>query len=274
MNIPKRHFYNNKNYKLDFDKKIMILNSDFHNKLLNKKLWNRFGFKKIGGSSVGDVLETDDFKSQFNAFARMSWCGIPVLDRKYVDAGIAIEPKVINTLNNLMNIEIQTFNPEDYNYDYFLDKDNVIGGIPDGFIRERKIILEIKTTNEKNYALWNEFGVPVSYLKQAQIYTFLMNVKEYWIVATFLKNEDYENPNQYPIKKRRLKNYKYKINASQVEDDIDKIKKWYKKHTISGISPEWNEFKDKDLIEYLKCENEKEYVELLKKWKLEGKYVE
>ena len=37
-NIPKRHFYNNKDYFLDFEKKILILDPEFHEKLLNKKL--------------------------------------------------------------------------------------------------------------------------------------------------------------------------------------------------------------------------------------------
>ena len=71
-NIPKRHFYNNKDYKLDFENKVLILSPELHEKLLNKSLWGRFGFKKIGGSSVGDVLEVDSFKSQFLAFCRIA----------------------------------------------------------------------------------------------------------------------------------------------------------------------------------------------------------
>lgn len=274
MNIPKRHFYNKREYKLDFENKVMILNEEFHKKLLNKKLWNKFGFKKIGGSSVGDVLEVDDFKSQFGAFARISWCGLPILDSKYVDAGVAIEPKVIDVLKEVTKEEIQTFNPYDYNFDYFSEKDEIIGGIPDGFMKNKEIILEIKTTGEKNYSNWNEYGVPMSYLKQAQIYTYLMGVEEYWIVATFLKDEDYLNPNEYPIKKRKLKNFRFKINKAQVQDDIKKIKHWYEKHTLSGTSPIWDELKDSDLIDYLKCENEQEYIDLLSKWKKEGKFVE
>lgn len=273
-NIPKRHFYNNKDYFLDFNSKTMKLSDDLHKKLLDKKLWNNFGFKKIGGSSVGDVLVVDDFKSEFAAFARIAWCGIPVLDRKYVDAGIAIEPKVINVLSKLTKKEIQTFDPTKYNWDFFSDKDDVIGGIPDGYIKDQKIILEIKTTNEKNYENWNKFGVPGAYLKQAQIYTYLMGVEEFWIVAAFLKEEDYEKPDNFPIEKRILKNYKYLINKLQVEDDIKKIKEWYKKYTNSGISPQWDITKDSDLIEYLKCQNKEEYIELLQKWKNEGKYVE
>lgn len=273
-NIPKRHFYNNKEYILDFQKKIMILNKDFHNLLLSKKLWNKFGFKKIGGSSVGDVLRVDNFKSDFAAFCRICWCDMPILDKKFINAGIAIEPKVIKVLESHLNVEIKTFPPSEYNYDYFSNKDEIIGGIPDGYIESKKIILEIKTTKENNYDNWNMFGIPPAYLKQAQIYTYLMGVEKFWIVATFLKEEDYINPESYPIENRKVKNYKFLINKEQVEDDILKIKTWYNFHTLEGKSPQWDEVKDKDLIDYLKCENEEQYIALLQKWKNEGKFVD
>lgn len=271
MKLGKRHFYNGIDYKLDEVNKNVVLMSDFHNKLLNKNLWNKFGFKKIGGSSVGDVLETDDFKSQFAAFARMSWIGLPILDRKYVDAGIDIEPKVVEAIEDKLNLKVETFDPAKYNFDYFADKDDVIGGLPDGFIRDKKIIIEIKTTGEKNYDNWNKYGVPISYLKQSQLYSYLMGVEDFWIVATFLKEEDYADPKNFPIKERKIKNYKYKINKAQIIDDISLIKSWYMKYTKSGISPEYNSVKDADLIEYLRCKNESEYKELLDKWNLEGK---
>ncbi len=273
-NIPKRHFYNNKDYKLDFENKKLILNKEFHEKLLKKTLWGKFGFKKIGGSSVGDVLEVDDFKSQFAAFCRMAWCGLPVLDRKYVDAGIAIEPMVISALESVLKTSVTTYQPEKYDYDFFKDKDDIIGGIPDGFIERDKIIIEIKTTGEKNYGKWEENNIPVGYLKQAQIYSWLMGVDKFWIVATFLKDEDYLNPSDYPIRKRKLKNYKFLVNKEQVYDDIKKIKEWYYEHTESGISPKWNDSKDADLIEYLKCEDEQQYIELLERWKKDGKFVD
>ncbi|MGL6125410.1 MAG: MAGa7180 family putative nuclease [Metamycoplasmataceae bacterium] len=271
MKLSKRHFYNGVDYKLDEVNKNVVLGEDFHKKLLDKKLWNKFGFKKIGGSSVGDVLETDDFKSQFAAFARIAWIGLPILDRKYVDAGTEIESKVIQAIEEKLNLKVETFDPIKYNFDYFSDKDDVIGGLPDGFIKDKKIIIEIKTTGEKNYENWNKFGVPVSYLKQSQLYSHLMGVDDFWVVATFLKENDYDDPKNFPIKERKVKNYKYKINKSQILDDIKIIKDWYKKYTTLGISPQYNPVKDADLIDYLKCQNENEYKILLEKWKSEGK---
>lgn len=273
-NIPKRHFYNNIDYVLDYDNKVVKLTEDFHKKLKEKKLWNKFGFKKIGGSSVGDVLQVDSFKSQFGAFCRMCWIGLPVLDRKYVDAGIAIEPKVVDALEQVLKTKVTTFPPEEYDFDYFSDKDDIIGGIPDGYIERDKIIIEIKTTGLKNYESWNKFGIPNGYLKQAQIYTYLMGVDKFWIVATFLNDQDYEDPTNYPIKDRIVKNYKYVLNKEQVLDDIENIKKWYKHYTSTGISPTWNDINDKDLLDYLECSNEQEYIDLLEIWKNEGKFID
>ena len=274
MFIPKRHFYNKRDYDLDFTQKVMVLRPAFHEKLRNKTLWNKFGFKKITGTLVGDVLEVDEFKSQFAAFAKIAWCGLPVLDRKYVDAGIAIEPMVIAALRQVTHKAIETFDAAQYDYDYFRDRDPVLGGIPDGFITADQIILEVKTTGEKNYHNWNLYGIPPAYLKQAQIYTYLMGVQEYWIVATFLKEEDYARPHEFPIRARRLKNYRFQIRPAQVEDDIQTIKTWYAHYTQTGISPPWDDLKDQDLLAYLQCEDETQYRHLLERWKQEGKYVE
>ncbi|AAT27794.1 MAGa7180 family putative nuclease [[Mycoplasma] mobile] len=270
--LKKRHFYNGIDYVLDGESKKLILLKEFHEKLLNKTLWGSFGFKKIGGSNIGDVLlKNEKFHSEFSAFAKISYLNLPILDPKYVNAGIMIEPKVIEAIEQISNYKVQTFDPKKYNYDYFSDKDEIVGGIPDGYVEEKKIILEIKTTKESNFENWEKYGVPNSYLKQSQLYSFLMGVEEFAIVATFLKNEDYENPENYPIKKRKIKSYKYKINKEQVLDDLEKVKNWYHKHTKTGVSPEYNVIEDKDLLDYLKCQNEEEWLNLLKKWDSEGK---
>ena len=269
-NIIKRHFYNHEHYYLDKAKKRVILLPNFFNQLKNKMLWGKFGFKKIGGSLIGNVLKLDKFKSDFAAFCQIAWIGLPILDRKYVDAGMAIEPKVINEIKAYAKKEVETFDPKEYSYDYFADRDEIMGGIPDGYIKETETIIEVKTTGEKNLKKWREFGVPNNYLRQAQLYAYLMPAKNFSIVATFLKEEDYANPEQYPIRKRVVKNWNYKINIAQVEDDIKFAKKWYIDHTKSGISPLYNESNDSDLLKWLECSNKEEWEALKNQWIAEG----
>ncbi|UVD81531.1 YqaJ viral recombinase family protein [Mycoplasma iguanae] len=268
----KRHFYNKREYFIDKETKTLHLKPEFHKMLLEKKLWGKFGFKKIGGSNISEVLKTDEYKSEFAAFVKISWLGMPILDEKYIKAGVIIEPKVLEILESKLAEPIKRFNPADYNYDYFAGQDPIIGGIPDGFIESKKYLLEIKTAQEKKFDSWLSQGVPISYQKQAQLYSYLMGVETFFIVATFLKEEDYINPETYPIKKRKLKSFKYTVNKDQVIDDIEKVKEWYIKHTTSGISPQYNDYLDGELLDWLDCSNEEEMKQLLVKWEKQGKY--
>ena len=267
----KRHFYNNSEYTIDYDNNVVRLTPEFHKRLIDKQMWFGKGFKKIGGSSLGDVLNLDQWKSQFVAFCRMSWIGLPILDRKYVDAGIAIEPKVLNKIAEKLGEPVKGFDPKEYNYDYFEGKDDILGGLPDGLLEKSGVVIEVKTTGEKNLAKWKQWGIPAAYHKQSQLYTYLMGLKEYAIVATFLKEEDYLDPTQYPINQRVTKLWKFKIDTNVVEDDIKKIKDWYNKYTKAGVSPEFDVVKDADQLEFLKCSNEAEWIELQERWKAAGK---
>ena len=51
----------------------------------------------------------------------------PILDKKYVNAGIKIEPKVVAALKETLKVDIEQFPPEKYNFDYFEDKNKAIG---------------------------------------------------------------------------------------------------------------------------------------------------
>lgn len=272
MAIIKRKYYNGVHYTLDKENQVLRLTPEFHDVLLNKKLPFNRGFKKVGGSSLGDVLLTDNFKSQFAAFCNIANLGLPVLDEKYIKAGIAIEPKVIELIKETSKKEVLVYPPEKYNYDYFAGKDEVIGGIPDGYIPLTNTVIEIKTTGEKNFDNWTKYGVPLNYRKQAAQYAYLMGADKFAIVATFLKEEDYVNPSAYPIKERRTKNWNFNVDKIEIEDDIKKVKDLYKAWTTSGVSPKFNPVIDLDLVAWLECSTEQEWEDLKNNWLAIGKY--
>lgn len=266
--MAKRYFFNNKDYFIDKEKGVLTLSKELHQNLLNNQqkigITNK-GFKKIGGSSIGDVLEVDQFKSQFKAFVNLFYMSMPILDDKYINAGIHVEPLLIKYLENRLNIEIETFDPKDYDYDYFKDLDPIIGGIPDGYIANANIILEIKTSGIKNLDNWQKYGVPKGYLKQAQLYAYLKNAARYSIVACFLNDEDYTNLENFDIQSAKKHRWTYDLYKEEAEDDIQKIKDWYIKHTQSGISPQFDLKKDAELLEYLECETPEESEAFLNK---------
>lgn len=288
----KRHFFNGVHYVLDEESKTVKLLPEFHEKLQNKNLWGKFGFKKIGGSTIGNVICEGMFYSPFDAFCSISWLGLPVLDRKYVDAGIHIEPMVLQRFKKSLSekqgreVDIKTFKPEDIDFDYFKNKDDVIGGIPDGILTTPRdeVILEIKTTGEKNKDNWDVFGIPESYIKQCELYAYLNNSDRYIIIATFLKESDYKSPQDFPINNRDMKIYKsWEENSTpkippfdkeRVAKEIKKLKEIYSVWTKNGVSPEYNQNRDSDLIEWLKCKSKDEWENLKLKWIKEGKIAE
>lgn len=267
-----RKYFCNQHYEIDEKTQTIRLLPDFHAQLLNKKLAYNKGFKKVGGSSVGGFLVPDRFNTPFAAFCNIANIGLPVLDEKYVNAGRIIEPMVISAIAQQTKKAVKTFPAEKYNFDYFADKDEIIGGVPDGYIEENNTVLEIKTTNEKNYQDWLTNGAPLNYRKQAAQYAYLMAAARFSIVAIFLKNEDYNDPQNLPINQRIIRNWTYPIDKAEVESDIAKIKTIYKQWTTSGISPKYHLSNDADTIEWLKCQNLTEWRELERKWIASGKY--
>lgn len=285
----KRHFYNGTHYEVDEQNKVVKLLPEFHQKLLKKNLWGKFGFKKIGGSTIGNVICDGMFYSPFDAFCSISWLGLPILDRKYVDAGIHIEPLVMQKFKKMMlekqgrEVDIKTFKPEDIDFDYFKNIDDVIGGIPDGILQTPvdQVIIEIKTTGEKNETTWDSFGIPESYIKQCELYTYLNKSSRYIIIATFLKDSDYKNLENYPVNERHFRIYKSwednkkpkiaKFDRDRIEREIKQLKEIYSNWTKSGVSPEYNPNRDADLLAWLKCKSKDEWEELKQKWLQEGK---
>lgn len=265
--------YNGKEYDLDEEAQVVKLRPEFHNKLLNGNYIS--GFRKIGGSAIGYVLETDDMKDQFQAFCHIAQLKMPVLVTKYVDAGKAMEPKIFELLQKKFpKLGIQHIESSKcQNYDYF-NNIEIVGGVPDGIVPKMKLVLEMKAVNEKKQAIWaqNDYtNVPKDYQKQAQLYAYLLSYEDYWIYATFLKDEDYSDPESVDITKRNIQVYKFKVNKEQAKDDIEKVKVFWRKYTQLGISPKYRVGYDDDLVDYLRCRNAEEWHKLFDKWKKVGK---
>ncbi|WP_158531999.1 MAGa7180 family putative nuclease [Metamycoplasma hominis] len=270
--IPKRTFFNNKNYTLDYKNKTLIVDPKILKSMQEKKPGTFGGFKKMTGSALGAIMGLSSFDSQFEAFCNICGFRKPILNRKYVDAGIALEPKIVKIIEKKLNSKLLRYEANQYNYDYFKDNE-LFGGLPDGYSPERHLIIEIKTVGEKNYENWIKYGVNPGYIKQAQLYTYLIGATSFSIVACFLKEEDYLNPNNVDITKRIIKNWTYILNNEQVQDDINYCMQWYKKYTQIGISPKWNEQIDQDLLKFLECNNQEEWKNLYLYWVDQGKAV-
>ncbi|UBX97364.1 MAGa7180 family putative nuclease [Mycoplasmopsis synoviae] len=275
--MAQRKIYNKQDYTVDLENKIVILSDSYYEKLSNfSNKWT--SFKKIGGSSIGDVLEVDSFKSSFSAYCHIARLKMPILQTKYIDAGVALEPKIFEFFKNLVHkknpeLEVNHYDAAEYNYDYFSGID-VIGGVPDGAINNLKMILEIKTANAKKRSEWDK-EIPKAYLKQAQLYAHLMGYTRIKFLTLFLKDSDYLNPENAEISNSTFKVYDASaLNKSEIVEDIDFVKNWYNQYTNTKVSPQFKPLIDKDQIDYLLCENREQWKELFNRWKAQKKVDE
>ncbi|BAW18197.1 hypothetical protein MBVG596_0397 [Mycoplasmopsis bovigenitalium] len=270
--------YNGVHYDLDIRSQTVKLRPEYHNQLLSNETGSFNGFKKFGGSSIGNIFETDAFKGKFLAFLHMARLAMPVFKQKYVIAGEAVEPKIFDALRKQTKIEdIQHIVAKDVGYDYFKNKHPIVGGVPDGLIPSKKIVLEMKSVQSKKRDLWikdNGMNLPLDYRKQAELYAYLLGYDKYVIVAAFLEENDYFDPQNINIFERHIESFAFSVDPNRSKDDLQKIIDFYNHYSRTGISPIYDARRDAMVVEYLACHNEEEWFNLFTKWKALGEIDE
>ncbi|MBU4690692.1 hypothetical protein KQ874_03245 [Mycoplasma sp. ES3157-GEN-MYC] len=264
--------YNGVDYDLDVVNQTLKLRTQYHEDLLSKPAGK--GFKKFGGSSIGNIFETDSFKGQFLAFLHMARLAPPIFVKKYVKAGEAVEPMVFDLMKKKFpKLDIEHIEASKVGYDYFKETHDIVGGVPDGLIPSKKIVLEMKAVQAKKQAIWeqnNNLNVPLDYRKQAELYAYLLGYPRYSIVATYLEEGDYEKPELIDLNQRNIAQYMFDVDQNKARDDLETIVKFWKYYSRTGISPKYDARRDAKVVEYLMCHNEQEWEELFNKWKRFG----
>lgn len=226
--------------------------------------------KRITGHRIAAILGLDPYMSEFQA-----WCEITKLytekieDNKYLKAGRAIEPKLINYVAerfpNVMSIEEYYGNNfEDYRYNNFKDDSNVFGGVIDAVATasDKKTILmicECKTGGKPQN--WANHQLPVTYLLQGALYSYLKGLDEILFAYAYLENNDYNHPEMYQCTEqntllvvKRLKDLLFEINGDwyNIEEIMQHATDWWNKYVVTGISPEFDKEKDKKVLDALR----------------------
>ena len=158
--------------------------------------------KKITGTRFATILGLNPWSTAFEM-----WCAItktyekPFEDTVYTLAGKAIEPKQAEYMRKSYGMDIIA--PTDkYGNDYFsktygdfYPENKHLGGMWDylGIDENGEVdtVLEMKTT--KRIEDW-ENDAPEYYALQAALYAYLLGVDNVIMVASFLEDKDYENP--------------------------------------------------------------------------------
>lgn len=214
--------------------------------------------KKITATRLAAILGLNRWSTPFKA-----WCEItrtyeePFEDNQYTLAGKAIEPILIKMLEKRYFMDIQdptdVYGPDYFKKtwgDFFRDV-KVFGGMWDAI--GDNTIVEIKTT--KRAEDWLE-DTPEYYKAQAALYAYLSGCENIIFVCGFLTDEDYQNPGNFkPVVGKNTIIRDYKMSEIYPDFENTHIKpaaEFWKNHVETGISPDYDEKADADIIAALR----------------------
>ena len=218
--------------------------------------------KKITGTRFASVLGLNHWNTPF-----ATWCAItktyeePFIDNIYTRAGKAIEPLINKYLNKMVFFGDLVSAEQHYGGDPFLKthgdmwpKSPVLSGMWDSVIKENgKIVgvVEIKTT--KRAEDWKD-GPPEYYALQGALYAWLLGVDEVHMVCAFLDDEDYVFPEQFvPTSNNTIiESFRVSERYPQFQYHIDRVLDWWNDHVLTGISPEFDEKKDAEILKAIR----------------------
>ena len=213
--------------------------------------------KKCTATRFATILGLNAWATPFSA-----WCEItrtyeaPFEDTIYTKAGKVIEPKVIAYLNDVMFMDIKS--PSDvYGEDYFrktwgdfFPDQKELGGMWDALGDD--FVVEIKTT--KRAEDWS-LDVPIYYKLQACLYAWLLGFDNVVMTASFLEDKDYANPELFEPSYKNTKIYEFKLSEAFPtfeETYVEPALKFWRDHVETGISPEFDEKKDAEILKVLR----------------------
>lgn len=218
--------------------------------------------KKITGTRFATILGLNPWSTPFEM-----WCAItktyekPFEDTIYTLAGKAIEPKQAEYMRKSYGMDIIAPNDK-YGNDYFnktygdfYPENKHLGGMWDylGVDENGEVdtVLEMKTT--KRIEDW-ENDAPEYYALQAALYAYLLGVDNVIMVASFLEDKDYENPANYTPSIKNTITVEFKVSERYPDfaDKVAQVEKWWTEYVDTGISPEYDETKDAEILKALR----------------------
>ena len=232
--------------------------------------------KKISGTQFPVVLNTSPWKTPFEV-----WCActrtykIPFEGNKHTDAGEIIEPKVFDFLRKSMGFGDRVITPEDvYGKDHyektwgdFFPESPIFSGMWDALIKDEngntEYVVEIKTVQVDGRSgsledRWKDGEAPHYQALQASLYAYLLGVDKVLMVAVALEDKkgDYEHPEQvvpsYANGNVYIDEFRVSERYPNFDMYIEKATAWWNTYVLTGISPEFDEKKDAEILKALR----------------------
>ena len=219
--------------------------------------------KKITGTRFAAILGLNTWSSPFKA-----WCEITrtyedkFVDTIYTRAGQVIEPKqaaYMKTAYGMYNLKSPTdIFGENYfqnTYGDFFRDIPTFGGMWDYLLYDENgnptTVLEMKTTRRSED--WAN-DVPEYYALQAALYAYLLGVDDVVMVASFLEPHNYEEPDNFVPNINNTITREFKVSERYPDFGwmVAQANAWWQNHVVTGISPDYDEKKDADILKALR----------------------
>ena len=236
---------------------------------------------RISGHRLSSILGLNKYQSPFGA-----WCEItklaklPFEDNKYLNAGRVLEPKIIEYVGkmfpNVMSIkEYYGTSFKEYEYNNFKDESNIFGGVIDAVSTKNDkktiaMICECKTSSHPEE--WRNDNVPVEYLLQGALYSYLKGLDRVLFACTFLDDVDYGRPEDVVVSEKntvlvvkRLEDMIFEIDGEylNIEGCMQKAREWWNEYVVTGISPKFDETIDKEYLDIIRATDVTKDTDLL-----------
>ena len=233
--------------------------------------------KKITGTHFATVLGINPYSTPFEAWCRCTRTyEKPFEGNEFTHAGEVIEPKVYEFLKTSMGFGDRVKRPSDfYGDDYFkktrgdfFPDDPIFGGMWDFIILNKDYssieqVVEVKTVwaDGRQGSLddrWKGGEAPHYQALQASLYANRKGIDNVLMVAVPLYKElgDYEHPERVVVsfaeERVYLDAFKVSERYPNFEMYIEKATAWWNEHVLTGISPEYDEKKDAEILKALR----------------------
>lgn len=225
---------------------------------------------RVTGHRIGTILGLDSWSTPFQSWCEITrLCKAPFEETKYTKAGKAIEPKIIEYVGtkypNVKSIEEYYGNNfEEYRWNNFKDDSNIFGGVIDAVSTRNDgktiaMICECKTSSKANE--WTNGNVPITYLLQGALYAYLKKLDTVLFACSFLEPMDYNNPENFKVTPdntilvvKRLSDILVPVDGKylNIEQCIQYCEEWWADYIDTGISPEFDEEKDKEYLKIIR----------------------
>lgn len=223
--------------------------------------------KKLTGTRFAAVLGKNKWSTPFEV-----WCAVtrtyekPFEDTIYTLAGKAIEPKQAEYMRNAYMMDNLVTPTDVFGENYFqktwgdfFPKEKVYGGMWDYLLTDKEgnptAVLEMKTS--KRVEDWAD-DIPEYYALQAALYAYLLGVDKVIMVASFLEDKDYENPESFVCTSKNTITRPFKLSERYPDFEKKYVKpalRWWKKHVVTGLSPAFDEKQDAEILKALRTNN-------------------